>query len=94
MGLYIIFNLWESSPPDFSTRIPFHSNARLPFNLFDDVPFEGESVVRSCGKPSSGYVVRMRVGSDSVFAGSSDAGGDCYSPDLMCRTSTSEAKVK
>jgi hypothetical protein len=73
MGLYIIFNLWESSP-DFSTHIPSHSDARLSFNLFGDVPFEGESVVQGCGKPSSGYVVRTRVGSDGVFAGSPDAG--------------------
>jgi hypothetical protein len=68
------FDLWEPSPPNFSTRIPLHSDARLPFNFFDDVPFEGEAVVRGYGKPSGSDVVRTRVGSDGVFAGSPDAG--------------------
>jgi len=72
------------SPPDIPTGIRFHSNARLPFRLSYDMPLEGVSLERGCGKPSGDDMVGARVGSDGVSAGLPDAGGEVVTLRVWC----------
>src|SRR6266478_4900519 len=67
-------------PPDVPTRILFHGNAWLPFNLSDDMSLEGITLERCCGESSGDDVVRTRVGSDGMSAGLPYAGGEIVTP--------------